>query len=137
MEKNIIGEVKIPILSREVYTEEKWKTGNYTLVDYNDNEIIIVKEGTKNGYHKIDGYYINKTHGNVVGVVLYVGIDNYSQNAYLKKKKEISPRTLLNSYKYIHFKKNYLLENAERNLFVTELSNQETLAGSTFSLEIK
>jgi len=134
MEKNIIGEVKIPLLTREQFTKEKWETGDYILLDYYNREVTIVKEDYTHSYHRIDGYYICPVHGTVMGVVLYVLTKNDSQRPYLKKKKEISPRTLVSSYKYIHFIRRY--GDDEVN-YSAVLSNQETLAGSTFSLEIK
>lgn len=135
MEKNIIGEVKIPLSVLEAYSKEKWETGNYILTDYLGNEIQIVKENFSGHFHQIDGYSISVNDGAVIGQRFYVGIDNNIQRPYLKRKKEISPRTLVNSFKYIHFVAG---NNSDvHHYYGAYLSNQETLDGSTFSLEIK
>lgn len=134
MEKNIIGEVKIPLSVIEAYTKEKWETGHYILTDCLGNEVKVVKEDFRGQYHTIDGYRISTQDSTVVGVRFYVGVDNNTQRPFLKRKKEISPRTLLNSYKYIHFTSRFTGDEVH---YHSVLSNQETLAGSTFSLEIK
>lgn len=135
MEKNIIGEVKIHLLTREAFTIEKWKTGDYILVDYWGREVTLVNEQLHIHSPSLNGYYVEAGTGSVYGTRLLLKADNNSQRPYLERKKENSSIALLNSFKYIHF---IAGNNSDvHHYYGAYLSNQETLAGSTFSLEIK